>query len=222
MKKINQLGLALLTAIFITGNQASGAVIYSGILNQQIHSGETLAFTLVNADVPVYFYMNDFLSEDYGRLISFSAGGGNYMNEATFAGVGLTGARWLEKLSYGFPIDGALEYGSGVFYSRQPEDGNPGAVIENGLFSPTTFGTTGYAGFKGGNSSEAMPGYYGWIRLSTGQSPDGSFVATLIDWAYETTPEQAILAGAVPEPSSLSLLLAGGAVFAAARRRKVD
>jgi hypothetical protein len=60
--------------------------------------------------------------------------------------------------------------------------------------------------------------HFGWARLS--MKGDHSAFSTLVDWAYETTPGTSILAGAVPEPSSLSLgMLALGAVGVAALAR---
>jgi hypothetical protein len=57
--------------------------------------------------------------------------------------------------------------------------------------------------------------HFGWARLN--MTGDKSATATLVDWAYETIPDTPIIAGAVPEPSSLSLgFLALGAVGVAA------
>jgi hypothetical protein len=61
--------------------------------------------------------------------------------------------------------------------------------------------------------------HFGWARLSVSAAPTTTAEATIHDWAYETTPDTAILAGAtsVPEPSSLTLgVLALGAVGVAA------
>jgi len=57
--------------------------------------------------------------------------------------------------------------------------------------------------------------HFGWARLN--MTANKSATATLVDWAYETIPDTPIIAGAVPEPSSLSLgFLALGAVGVAA------
>jgi hypothetical protein len=61
---------------------------------------------------------------------------------------------------------------------------------------------------------------YGWIRFSSGPGIFNSKpnTITLLDAAYENTPNQSITTGAIPEPSVVALLgLAGGAV--ALRRR---
>ncbi|WP_197526744.1 PEP-CTERM sorting domain-containing protein [Botrimarina colliarenosi] len=67
--------------------------------------------------------------------------------------------------------------------------------------------------------------HYGWARLSTfsdGGSP-AEYTATLYEYAYQSEPNVPILAGAVPEATSLALLAAGGGGLAlTARRRRRD
>lgn len=49
--------------------------------------------------------------------------------------------------------------------------------------------------------------HYGWINLMIGN--DGPY-GEIYSWAYESTPNTPIMAGAIPEPSTLLLLLTGG------------
>jgi hypothetical protein len=49
--------------------------------------------------------------------------------------------------------------------------------------------------------------HYGWINLRVAELGPG---VEIYGWAYESTPNTPILAGAIPEPSTLLLLLAGG------------
>lgn len=58
--------------------------------------------------------------------------------------------------------------------------------------------------------------HYGWAQVSTSFVDPISF--TLVDWAYESTPNMAIQAGALPEPAPLALVLLGG-LFLARRGR---
>jgi hypothetical protein len=76
-------------------------------------------------------------------------------------------------------------------------------------------GTDKFVGLKwdigGGNVR------FGWARIDVTAANNGT--ATLFSYAYESTPNTAIAAGAVPEPSSLALLAAGGGAVALKRRR---
>lgn len=53
--------------------------------------------------------------------------------------------------------------------------------------------------------------HYGWMRIDS-PSPDVAY-GQLLDWAYETSPNTPILAGAVPEPGTMTLCLLGLAIF---------
>jgi len=132
-------------------------------------------------------------------------------------------------------------------YTNSPAKGNAyyirsfefGDSIGPGLMQPTL--NSGYPNFNGtvatnpSNFGKAdAPQYwgfglnidgeihYGWGRLSTigsGGSPN-QFTATLHEYAYQSQPGVPILAGQIPEPSSLALLAAGGGGLALAGRRR--
>ncbi len=79
---------------------------------------------------------------------------------------------------------------------------------------PTPPGTQAYVGFRfsiGGQTN------FGWLLLSVNA---GSI--DFVSAAYETTPNTAIVAGAVPEPSTLAFLSLGavGVLGAISRRRR--
>lgn len=64
-----------------------------------------------------------------------------------------------------------------------------------------------YAGLQMTVSNQT---YHGWLHIEN----VGIQAGQLIDWAYSTSPNTPIIAGAVPEPSISSLLLMGLGVFA--------
>jgi len=49
--------------------------------------------------------------------------------------------------------------------------------------------------------------HYGWVEMSTSIT---AYEATVHSWAYNTTPGESILTGAVPEPSTALLAVIGG------------
>lgn len=131
--------------------------------------------------------------------ISFwAATGGGYVGSGTDVSV----------LAFGTPIGAASEF------LTTPN-------IGGGYQAPDFIGTTGFFGFR----FIAEPGgttHYGWAQLSGGN--DGGFPASILAYAFESTPNMSIQAGVVPEPGTYALMIAGLAGIAgfAARRRKAD
>ena len=77
-------------------------------------------------------------------------------------------------------------------------------------------GTDGYVGLQwdiGGGDVR-----FGWARVDV--TPDNGGTATLYSFAYESIANTPLAAGAVPEPTSLGLLAAGGGALALANRRR--
>jgi len=62
--------------------------------------------------------------------------------------------------------------------------------------------------------------HYGWADVSINPVAGSSFNHTLHGYAFENVADTAILAGAVPEPSMATLLIAGAAGVGAMRRRR--
>lgn len=73
------------------------------------------------------------------------------------------------------------------------------------------FGVDGYIGIQFPIEGES---HFGWIRFDHfAFSPGGS----IIEWAYNDTPGESILAGQIPEPS-ISTLMMGGLMLVFGRR----
>ncbi len=90
--------------------------------------------------------------------------------------------------------------------------GGLGVYNYGGFASAVAPGTQRYAGFR---FAAADGTHYGWVQLSVN--------AGIIDFtnaAYQTTPNTAIVAGAVPEPGSMAALAAGAAAVGVAIKRR--
>jgi hypothetical protein len=68
-------------------------------------------------------------------------------------------------------------------------------------------------GFRFRDETTGNSTHYGWMRVNL--VDDG--LGTIIDYAYESTPNAAIAAGATPEPATMAVLTAAGLV---SRRRR--
>lgn len=79
--------------------------------------------------------------------------------------------------------------------------------------------TDGYLGVKFQIADAST--HYGWMRINIGALSGNRYPTTIVDWAWETTNDTAIAAGAgVPEPSACALgMLALGSLGSRAWRK---
>ena len=126
----------------------------------------------------------------------------------TFFGVTSSGGTSLSKLDAGATIDLSTIFSDNTWtYMKSP--GSPWATGQDGM--------TGYIPFKFSTIAAPADMYYGWADI-TFNGASGSIV--LNNFAYNNTPNAAVTAGAIPEPSSMLLLAMGGTTVLAARRRR--
>jgi len=85
-------------------------------------------------------------------------------------------------------------------------------VAEDGNFAHQS---SGYIGF---DLVDNGANYYGWMYVDGGPDGDAGLFAYITEWAYESSPNTPITVGAVPEPSTWTLLTIG-ALLALYRRR---
>lgn len=201
--------LARCTAYTLAAGAAAGmgvadtdaAVVYSGIQNISISQ---FGSQQINLDGDAY---NDVLLKNY------VFGGGNYQGAYVnfFPGK-------LVGTNNPFPaIDYASALGAGELIDSTSTFGGPfqGSLAYGGVNPNAEFNTAAGA-FLGLEFPIGGVSHFGWVRVTINNAA-GSFVVN--DWAYESTPGEGLLAGEVPEPTSLGLLAAGALGLAAMRRR---
>ncbi len=182
----------------VTGS-AEAAISYSGVQDLAIAQ---FSSQQLNLDGDAY---NDILLKNY------VFGGGNYqgayVNFAPGKVVGFSaGLSYASALSAGDLIDASTTSG-GPFQASMAYGGN----------NPNAEFNTASGAFIGLEFPIGGVSHFGWVRVTVDNAA-GSFVIN--DWAYNSTPGAGLLAGQVPEPTSLGLLAAGAAGVAAMRRRQ--
>jgi hypothetical protein len=135
----------------------------------------------------------------------------------------------------------ATNYGTNVGSLRDAGDGAPANLSAGTLIGPGsgTYSSTGIdtlTGIESGNPAGHFqvsdgPGYlgiqfpiggqthYGYVGYE-GTGAQNSANGRVYSLGYETTPNTAIAAGAVPEPSTIAMLAAGASGMALYRRRR--
>ena len=113
---------------------------------------------------------------------------------------GGSSATLVDNLPFGTPINGAFTFG------------RTNGIETTGATAFTLNSSNNLAGFRFTNEAAGGAIQFGWIRLSLSTAYNAS-PRLVVEYAYENTGAP-ILAGAVPEPSTLALfgVMAAGAV----------
>jgi hypothetical protein len=197
-------------------SSASAAVIYSGPQNLQFQSGnQAIDMNGGGNDFNIYRQSNGLYVQGLSQTDAQIAVGINPTDAAA--------------ISAGTSISGSDAYGTGFIGSPGNKtlvgyDGANGNAI-SGLFAPAGPGTN--TAFVGVRLSNGADWNYGWIRITVPYNINAG-QATIVDWAYESNVNSAILAGAgapsgggVPLPGAAALAaLAAGASGVRGRRKR--
>ena len=127
--------------------------------------------------------------------------------------------------SYLFPFSAGQVIGSSLdpvatWYSLQSPNSYSEALITSstdagigGLFA----NTLGYFGMEFQIQGQT---HYGWALLDTTQISAFSGGGEILSWAYNANPDESIVVGAVPEPSTWALFMTGCAALVLYRFRR--
>lgn len=210
-------GIAVVGLAAWSAQSAGASVIYSGPVNAPVdtsnsynvdfnHDGNTDAqFGTYNNNGSYYLklFLNNGSSPSHPQLL--------YDNTPNNVAANLSPGTLIGPL----PPDSSTAWTTDDKVLYDLTGGSP-----SGHFAP---GSPGYAGLSFQSTTDATQVYYGWAQFQTIQGSKEGPSGTLIDFAYESTPNTAIVVGdtgPVPEPGSLALLATGAAGLAAYRGRR--
>jgi hypothetical protein len=196
-------------AFLVSADRAEAGIIYSGVRNIPIGNEQTVDLN-VNDTGPLSDIIVDFKLRQTNLI--------NGLNQTLTLSIIPQGTNEVVLDSGGFAA--ALKSGDPI--SSLDTLGNASKVMASYKFKLNVLQSSS-GPWRGADDKFLglyfeIPGsdfHFGWARVN--MKGDKSAEATLVDWAYETSANTPIIAGAVPEPSSLSLgFLALGAVGVAA------
>ena len=220
-------------AVIASVCSASGSIIHTQI-NAVVEVANGGGTTETNLDINGDGLSDiDFFSGQNGSSARGGFGGGS-SSSAIFGKVVDDGGpdfQAINNLSAGTVISDALVIGDGTQIGDEIflNDPSGGILYNQNYGGPQEFidGTEGYLATKF-NIPGAGTTHFGWVRvlvevagvrIGIPPADDPGARLTIIDAAYESVPGASIIAGAIPEPSSLALFACGAALFAMMRRR---
>jgi hypothetical protein len=198
-------------------SSAHADIVYSGPVE---FSGNNIYYDLENVAPPSA--TADVANHDF-QLNLFKAKASNFEGPSTTTGTTDSMVRGMNSLQYAIKHNAGDTIGSGGSFFAGPflqNDYGTGGIAppgeDLGDWHP------GDRGFLGLQLVVGTDTFFGWADVTL-NNLDGSGIGafTLHGYAYDNTAGTAIQAGAVPEPSSIALLVAGAAgVLTLKRRRK--
>jgi hypothetical protein len=204
-KKLAKYALAGSAILGVPMAANAGAIQYSGLLNQPITDGNTFTVFL-----PIG-----------GSSASFTIAASSSPGVQSITVTG-TNTNFVDDASNN-PL--ALNFGDLITTANATGPGGTLASVDPAQPFKTYTGNWPFGGapaYLGLDFTSSGDVYTGWAQISA-SSGGGSTLesATLVDYAYQTTPDVSIPAGAgAPEPSSIALFALGAAGIAVLRRRR--
>jgi PEP-CTERM motif len=196
---------------------ADADIIWSGPVE---FSGNTIFYDLENVVPPSA--IPDSANHDFElNLRKKKASNYDVSSNGTTVGSTDSATRGMYSFSYAIRHNSGDTIGSGGNFASYAflQNAYPGGYFDPGEglgdWNPGDRGFLGLSLVVGGNT------YFGWADVTL-NNLDGTGIGafTLHSYAYENVADTSILAGAVPEPGTIALLVAGAAGVLALKRRQ--
>jgi hypothetical protein len=178
--------------------QAEAAVVYSGVVNIPIPAsiaGMYLDITSGNTGGGAFAGWD--INPYYGGTAMYTSANGGGSNAM------------VSVVAIGAEVNNSVAPGTMI----------PGTLVMESSVARAVNGPAGVAGIMGVQFVDSGNTFNGWVRFIPGAAGPG----TLVDYAWDNTPNAPIAAGdtgVIPEPGPLSLLALGAAGLGRWRRRK--
>lgn len=206
---------------------AEASIVYFNVDpgNRTIGVNETLNFGSINLSNGTYV-LNGTGGSSFGLFFDGYGSSGPLFAELKPTGNIEWGANgpYVERLASNDNISGASAWSWGSPFLNLFTDYS--AYYGNWGFTGPFDSKTGFAPLRINAGSGNY--HYGWAEITTEagniNSPPylGTATVTITGFAFNTTVNQAIQAGAIPEPSTVTCLILGGSAFAFSRRRRLS
>lgn len=190
--KVILVSLLMAGGIMLGAVQADDPIMYSGANRNVVYSRHTVPTTISLFDAPAAwddmrlrlqvlemppfentYSLGNMLSQD-GNQVAFAVG---------------SRSADIKRFEFEQIIGPAQTFsGSYMFFTEYYEDLEESSSQQYGEFR----NATGYAGLRFRNGADT---YYGWIQVSVTNFNSPDITGTLIDWAYNSTPNSPIPAG---------------------------
>lgn len=216
MRVFKSLGLGVAAVIalgaFGTTRQASCGIIYSGVVNISFPDSDGVYLNVVTGQtwddedeaIAGGYDINPWISSSFGGTLSFFS----LWAQAEFEDQ----HGYIRSNGQNFLVDN-LDLDD-VVGPADTSYGNGGAETSGGY--AFQFNANNLIGFRFLNESTGMVNY-GWARIAVGATFNDPS-RRIVDFAYENSGGS-IMVGAVPEPSSLTLLAVGSLALTVRRRK---
>jgi len=194
---------------------ADASIIYAPV-DIPIVPDQSVQFSLTNNGLNILSISNG------GHVYCFSATCGIFM---TLGGLGASEAAGLVTTRIGFyTFVASLQQGAVIGPADHfTHKANMGSFTSGQCFGPWACGRVGFLGARLNIDGKT---HYGWVSLGVAAVPGGplsppGYGGEITGYAYQTNPNQSIVAGETPEPGTLGLLALGSLGLALWRRRNV-